>query len=264
MNTTISTKILEAYGQELLEGERAGGRVLFDSKKPRITSLSFHGRMPSYVKNYVVPNKRKGLGFKLRGYGKLLILFGETSYLKAMMLKWCYPAFKHYLDSSPSRERKAWFFKTIPLLPTIAVIVLNEKTEILLGVKSRKVLGSAERCISIPAGNMELNEDFEKAALREAKEEAGVDLELEKEGIAFMHPTIPTVVFTKIGKLRRWDPTNTDGEFEVLFFIPQKIITQYLKGNKKAYFAFLRKHKVNELELTPTARISLKEYFGIG
>jgi len=54
----------------------------------------------------------------------------------------------------------------------IGVIIVNEQSQILIGKRK----GSHAPYFSIPGGHLELGETFEETAIREIKEEAGIDI----------------------------------------------------------------------------------------
>lgn len=142
----------------------------------------------------------------------------------------------------------------------MSVIVENDVGDILLGIKSNRVTTSDAR-ISIPAGVMEIGEDFKTAAVREVREGAGLNISLEPDSVAFIHPSAPTVVFTHIGVCSKGTPKNTDGEFDRLFFVPREIIRAYFERDRRPYLHFIKKQGLKSFELTETASIALRHFF---
>ena len=55
----------------------------------------------------------------------------------------------------------------------IGIIIVNKDSKILIGKRK----GSHAPYFSIPGGHLELGETFEKTAIRETKEETGIDIE---------------------------------------------------------------------------------------
>ncbi|MFW5702806.1 MAG: NUDIX hydrolase [Candidatus Dojkabacteria bacterium] len=60
------------------------------------------------------------------------------------------------------------------------IIIINEGDEVLLGKRGEKSKNQQGKCEST-SGRLERRESFEQAALREVKEESGVDIEDLKE-----------------------------------------------------------------------------------
>ena len=81
---------------------------------------------------------------------------------------------------------------------------------------------------TVPSGFMELNESLEEGALREAKEEANLDIKLLKLYCTYSLPRVGQVYFVYLGKILNDDYAAMDETSEVKLFrydeIPKDLI----------------------------------------
>jgi 8-oxo-dGTP pyrophosphatase MutT (NUDIX family) len=98
-----------------------------------------------------------------------------------------------------------------------SVVVFNDKQEVLL------ILREDVRLWALPAGGLEPGESFEQAAVREAREETGYEIELVRRVGDYWRPQYPRGgdtmrVFT--GRVVRGDPANHDWEAVAVNWFP--------------------------------------------
>lgn len=77
-------------------------------------------------------------------------------------------------------------------------IIINEKGQILLG-KRKNIFGDGT--YGLPGGKLKQGETFEECAIREIKEETGLDVKIEDIEIINIANTITTKHFVQIGVL---------------------------------------------------------------
>jgi len=127
------------------------------------------------------------------------------------------------------------FDKTLRPRGAVGVYVLNKKNQLLLLLRNSSHQGGMW---CAPGGHIEYGESFEDTAIREAKEECGINV----KKIAFLNATsdvydsekkhyigihLKAVAYTGIPKL-----TEPDNFFEIKWFDLNNLPTNLLPGNK--------------------------------
>lgn len=138
---------------------------------------------------------------------------------------------------------KAVFIYQNPI-PTVDIIIELEKRGIILIERKNPPYGWA-----IPGGFVDYGESLEKAAIREAKEETGLDIELIKQfytysdpGRDFRHHTVTTVYIAKAKGI----PKKGSDAKDIGVFTEKNLPKQLAFDHEKIlndYFAYIRKVK---------------------
>ncbi|GGH86503.1 ADP-ribose pyrophosphatase YjhB (NUDIX family) [Pullulanibacillus pueri] len=101
---------------------------------------------------------------------------------------------------------------TIPKhIVSAATIVLNDKKEILL-------IKGPRRGWEMPGGQVEIGESLKEAAIRETKEESGIDIEVIKFCGIFQNVSRSICNTLFLGKAIGGEPTTSSESLEVGFF----------------------------------------------
>lgn len=103
-------------------------------------------------------------------------------------------------------------------------LIFNDKQEILLCHRTDKDMWN------FPGGKLDTNETPEEAAVRETKEEIGVDIELTKFFGIYVKPETNKMVFCFIGKIIKGTPTHTDESDDIQYFAINNLPNNFLKS----------------------------------
>jgi ADP-ribose pyrophosphatase YjhB (NUDIX family) len=113
-----------------------------------------------------------------------------------------------------------------------SVVVLNEQNEVLL------VLREDARIWALPAGHVEPDETYEQAAVREAREETGYEVELERLVGEYWRPQVPPgggMMRVYTGRIVGGDSSQHDWESLDVRWFPLDTLPRRL-------FSFSRQH----------------------
>jgi ADP-ribose pyrophosphatase YjhB (NUDIX family) len=113
-----------------------------------------------------------------------------------------------------------------------SVVVLNDQNEALL------VLREDARIWALPAGRLEPGETYEQAAVREAREETGYEIALERLVGSYWRPQLPhggSRVQVFAGRVTGGDPSQHDWESIEVRWFPLDALPRRL-------FSFSREH----------------------
>lgn len=262
----VAEAVREAEAKE--DDERRAGKVLVDNPVARqmAAATPIHwGAIPAGSEYYECISCLNSSKQPV----ELYLFTGTTRYLESRRQWKAYkPAVELLREYGIwNREGEDPLYGIFHYVPGVMVFITNGD-RILAGVRSRNLAGTHVGMVSFPAGLMKPGETLDDAAIRQLKEESGIDFpEFDYDAAEARNPDAPQTTFCfRMATKQREVRETFEAEGKTFVWVNlQDSMMPALKGDVKPLITEFRKQRIelaDDVRIAPDAAEGLRQFFG--